>query len=82
MTEKKGIHVDPVWTAQDSADSKEEYGWYFTFWTPIPISLFSKAETRTFQFTVRIGLGRGASGGILSAEKTLSISHLHSEDMV
>ena len=82
MLDKKGIHVDARLHPRYPTTDSSECGWYFTFWTPIPISLFTKAETRTFRFTVRVGLGPGAAGGILSAERTLSISHLQYRSMV
>ncbi|KAL4068853.1 hypothetical protein V8B97DRAFT_758112 [Scleroderma yunnanense] len=68
---KKGIHVEGDWHA--SKDSDGVWGWRVNVWTPIPISVFDKVESRIFKMMGQVWIG---DEPVEKAELTFSVSVL------
>lgn len=68
---KEGIHVERKWHPLKDSDGK--WGWSMNIWTPIPISVFDKVESRFFKLEGEVWIG---CKPVEKAELTFSISVL------
>ncbi|KIJ66594.1 hypothetical protein HYDPIDRAFT_109665, partial [Hydnomerulius pinastri MD-312] len=55
-----GVHIDKTWRTTMDADGV--WGWYAPVFTPIPLRLFDKMESRRFMLVCRLWMGDGHGG--------------------
>ena len=68
---KEGIHIGSKWHPAKDSDGK--WGWSANVWTPIPISVFDKVESRFFKIEGQIWMD---CNPVEKAELVFSISVL------
>lgn len=71
-----GITIDNHWLPVEYHNA-----WFLDLWIPIPVSLFQKAETRSFQIQTAITLERRSKDTVRSrlfkvSSKIMTMSHL------
>ncbi|KAJ7593383.1 hypothetical protein C8J56DRAFT_1162241 [Mycena floridula] len=64
----------------DSDDEvpRDRKGWYLKIWVPVPVALFRTKESRAFRLKAAAWVGDEATGGIITAETDMVVSHLRS----
>lgn len=75
---KHGVHIDKRWEPVQDEDGV--WGWCTNVWTPIPMSLFDRAETKVFIMKGEVSVRSRAQEITMRAELNFSVSVLLREE--
>lgn len=75
---KDGVHIDKSW--QPVQDKDGVCGWFANVWTPIPMSLFDRVESKVFVMRGGVSVQSGAEEITMRAELNFSVSVLLREE--
>ncbi|KAI5998227.1 hypothetical protein EDD15DRAFT_306049 [Pisolithus albus] len=75
---KHGVHIDKRW--EPVQDEEGVWGWCTNVWTPIPMSLFDRAETKVFVMKGEVSVQSRAEEITMRAELNFSVSVLLREE--